>query len=41
MLRDWFGHTGTEDYIDYFAETKIDEFHAWHSDVSSGRSTAT
>ena len=23
MLRDWFGHTGTEHYSDYFADTKL------------------
>ena len=34
VLRDWFGNTGTEDYIDYFAKTKIDEFNAYHSEVS-------
>ena len=35
MLRDWFGHTGTEHYSDYFADTKLREFQAWHSQVSS------
>ena len=34
MLRDWFGNTGTEDYVDYFAKTKIDEFNAYHAEVS-------
>jgi glutamine synthetase len=34
VLRDWFGNTGTEDYIDYFAKTKVDEFNAYHSEVS-------
>src|SRR3954454_8462270 len=34
VLRDWLGHTGTEYYSDYFADTKLGEFHAWHSQVS-------
>ena len=34
VLRDWFGHTGSEHYSDYFADTKLAEFHAWHSQVS-------
>ena len=34
VLRDWFGNTGTEDYVDYFAKTKVDEFNAYHSEVS-------
>ena len=35
VLRDWFGHTGTEHYSDYFADTKLREFQEWHSHVSS------
>ena len=34
VLRDWFGHTGTEHYSDYFADTKLREFQEWHSEVS-------
>ena len=34
VLRDWFGHTGTEHYSDYFADTKLSEFQEWHSHVS-------
>ena len=34
VLRDWFGHTGTEHYSDYFADTKLREFQEWHSHVS-------
>jgi len=34
VLRDWFGNTGTEDYVDYFVNTKVDEFNAYHSEVS-------
>ena len=34
VLRDWFGHTGSEHYSDYFADTKLAEFQAWHSQVS-------
>jgi glutamine synthetase len=34
VLRDWFGNTGTEDYVDYFSKTKVDEFNAYHSEVS-------
>jgi glutamine synthetase len=34
ILRDWFGHTGTEHYSDYFADTKLREFQEWHSQVS-------
>ena len=35
VLRDWFGHTGSEHYSDYFADTKLSEFQEWHSHVSS------
>jgi len=34
VLRDWLGHTGTEHYVDYFVKTKVDEFRAWHAEVS-------
>jgi glutamine synthetase len=34
VLRSVLGKTPGGDYIDYFAETKRQEFHAWHSQVS-------
>jgi glutamine synthetase len=34
VLRAAFGHTGTEDYVDYFAGVKSDEFRAWHAQVT-------
>ena len=34
VLRDWFGHTGTEHYSDYIVQTKVDEFNAYHGEVS-------
>ena len=42
VLRDWFGHTGTEHYSDYFADTKLARVPGLAlARVSSGRSTAT
>ena len=29
-----FGNTGTEDYVDYFAGVKAEEFRAWHAQVT-------
>jgi glutamine synthetase len=34
VLRDALGKTPDGDYIDYYAHTKREEFHAWHSVVS-------
>ena len=34
VLRDWFGHTGSEHYTDYFANVKEAEFREWHSHVT-------
>jgi glutamine synthetase len=34
VLRAAFGNTGTEDYVDYFAGVKAEEFRAWHSQVT-------
>ncbi len=34
VMHDWFGHCGTESYIDYFVKTKTDEFLDYHSGVS-------
>ena len=34
MLRKAFGHTGREDYVDYFVKTKRDEWDEWHNQVS-------
>jgi glutamine synthetase len=35
VLRDWFGHTGSEHYLDYFAQVKREEFGAYHAEVSA------
>ena len=32
VLRDWFGHTGSEHYVDYFAQVKREEFGAYHAE---------
>ena len=34
VLRDALGKTPDGDYIDYYAQVKREEFHAWHSTVS-------
>ena len=34
VLRDWFGNTGTEDYVDYFAKIKKAEFKAAHEQIT-------
>ena len=34
VLRKAFGHTGTEDYIDYYVKTKQDEWAAYHEQVT-------
>ena len=34
VLRKAFGHTGREDYVDYFVKTKRDEFEEWHNQVT-------
>lgn len=34
VLREAFGHTGTEDYIDYYVKTKQDEWTAYHEQVT-------
>jgi glutamine synthetase len=34
ILRAAFGKTATEDYVDYFARIKADEFRAWHAQVT-------
>ena len=34
VLRAALGNTGTEDYVDYFARVKSEEFRAWHAQVS-------
>jgi glutamine synthetase len=34
VLRAVFGNTGTEDYVDYFAGVKAEEFRAWHAQVT-------
>ena len=34
VLRSALGHTGKEDYVDYFWRVKSDEFRAWHAQVS-------
>ncbi len=34
VLRAAFGNTGTEDYVDYFAGVKAEEFRAWHAQVT-------
>ena len=34
VLREAFGHTGTEDYIDYYVKTKQDEWAAYHEQVT-------
>jgi glutamine synthetase len=34
VLRDWMGKTRDGDYIDYFAQTKREEFRSWHAMVS-------
>ena len=34
MLREALGHTGREDYIDYFAKIKKAEFKAAHEQIT-------
>jgi glutamine synthetase len=34
VLRAAFGHTGREDYVDYYVRTKQQEFQEWHDQVS-------
>ena len=34
VLREALGHTGTEDYIDYYVKTKQDEWTAYHEQVT-------
>jgi glutamine synthetase len=34
VLRKAFGHTGREDYVDYFVRVKRQEFQEWHDQVS-------
>ena len=34
VLRDALGKTPDGDYVDYYAQVKREEFHAWHSVVS-------
>jgi glutamine synthetase len=34
VLRTALGNTGTEDYIDYFVQTKQDEWKAYHEQVT-------
>ena len=34
MLRKALGHTGREDYLDYFVKTKREEWDEWHNQVS-------
>jgi glutamine synthetase len=34
VLRKAFGHTGREDYVDYFVKTKREEWDDWHNQVS-------
>ena len=34
VLRDALGKTPDGDYIDYYAQVKRDEFHAWHAGVT-------
>jgi glutamine synthetase len=34
VLREALGKTPDGDYIDYYAQVKREEFHAWHSVVS-------
>ena len=34
VMRAAFGNTGTEDYVDYFARVKSEEFREWHAHVS-------
>ncbi len=31
---DWFGQGVGESYVDYYVQTKKDEFNAYHSEVS-------
>ena len=33
-LRAAFGNTGSEDYVDYFARVKSEEFREWHAKVT-------
>ncbi len=34
VLRKALGHTGREDYVDYFVKIKQDEFDEWHNQVT-------
>jgi glutamine synthetase len=34
VLRAALGHTGREDYVDYYVRTKQEEFQEWHDQVS-------
>jgi glutamine synthetase len=34
VLRKALGHTGREDYVDYFVRTKREEFQEWHDQVT-------
>ena len=33
-MRAALGHTGREDYVDYFVKTKQQEFEEWHGQVT-------